>query len=644
MIKLKINKIILFKIALISIIMLISISYSNILYKNIDNNQSIYYEVTEIKYNTINVQSNTVESYFTATSNNIIKYVITLDQVPNIDGNIGYEIYDNNGTNKLITLGLINMAYVKESKALIFDLNGNKLKENSNYKIILYFALDGNLSLREKSDGNLSDQQIIEFVYGQVYKNIIAVLNIILLFTLIALVIKPTIQKSFLLVAFVVGIIGIFTVPPYTAPDEYRHFARAFNISEGIIVVKDNNTSEDYFNMTFPTCDFPIEFHNLKLISESSGKSFVAEVNNKIVFDKWLNMFQTDFSGETIETPIHGASGISPIAYLPQVFFILIAKLFNMIPILVFYMARFGNVFFTSLIGYLVIKKIPKYKNIMFFLFFAPGLVFLRSTSSTDGLLFSLMIVFVAYIIFLKENKIFKQSFKQKIFIALLLICIASIKLPYVLCALLLLMLVDDISIYKKQKELLYKLLNISALILFAFFAYKVSSDILGSYQASTAIIGKSHLLYLLQHPIKVGNMLFQSFMNDTFNYFSSAITYPTSNNLIAVYTFALLFISLYSYNDKLLRCYDRVIILALSSIMWMAILVTFYFVGPQPDLGYIWGLQGRYILPIIPIVCLALPSEKTHDKDKFFSEFIPLIIMSISFTHIYQIVSNYWI
>lgn len=637
----KFNKSKLSKIIIIIFIMLVSISFSIVIHNEIEQKKNVNYEVSEFNYEIKTVQSENVESYFKPIDSKIISYVITLDTIQNINGSIGYEIYDTKD-NKLLTLGQINMDLAKQSNTLIMDLSSVDLIQNETYKVILYFALDGNLNLRVKDDGNLTDKQTIEFSYNKEFNNLLVIFNLVLLILLVILLIKPNLGKSFLLLSITTGLIGIFIVPPYTAPDELRHFARAYDITEGNIIVDKFSTRENYYNLTFPVCNLPIEFHNLKLVSESSGHNYDRETNNIIVTKMWMNNFAKDFSGNRIETPIQGTYSISPIAYLPQIIFIFLAKVFNFTPILVFYMARLGNVFFASLLGYFAIKKIPRFKNILFLLYFAPGLIFLRSTSSTDGFLFSLVIAFISYVLYLKERKTTNIKLNSIVILSLLLGCIALIKLPYILCAILLLTISDSDSKHIDIKSVKKMVLYTFSMLIFSVLVYFISSKLL--VQNEVNLVGKSYLAYFIQHPIKVGNLIIQTFMNSSYDFIANAIQYPISSNLIGVYIITLIFISLFSYNNNFLKKSDKFIFLGTSCIAWLAVLTIFYFAGPSPDLGYIWGLQGRYILPVLPILCLVIPMDNTTNNEIYITKYIGSYIGILSTIHFMQIFSHYWI
>lgn len=641
--KIQLNRHILIKILLVSVIMLISISYSIKIFDNIDQKKTSSYEVSEFKYQTYMVQKDTVQTYFIPCDNKVLKYIVTLDNIPNITGNIGYEVYDNKEQKKILTSGIVDMKSVKEINGIGIDLSNSKLEKNKNYKIVFYFALDGKMGLRVKSDGNLSDRQLIEFTHGNIYKSIICYLNVALLVTLIFILYKPNINKSFLILALTTGLLGIIIIPPYTAPDELRHFARAYDITNGNIMTNNFKTSEEFYNMTFPICKLPIELHNMKLLSENSGNGFEAETNNKIVISKWIDMFESKFTGNTVITPIQGTSSISPMAYLPQILFIFIAKLFNMIPIMVLYMARLGNVVFSGIMGYYSLKLIPRYKNIILFLYFTPGLIFLRSTSSTDGLLFSLIILLIAYILALRNKESSVLGIKKIIFITFLLSWIALIKLPYILCAFLLVICDKTFDEKIKFKVMVKNIAIVIGIIVISILFYRISTGFLNRKHLESVVHGKDYIIYLFKHPIKVGNMILQSFLNDTFNYFTSAIQFPTSNNLNGIYIVSLFFVSIFSFND-LLNKYKKVFIVLLSCFMWFSVLFIFYFLGPQPDLGYIWGIQGRYILPIVVLACLALPLERDSIKEEIISKYIGTIILNISIIHFMQIFSNYYI
>ena len=78
-----------------------------------------------------------------------------------------------------------------------------------------------------------------------------------------------------------------------------------------------------------------------------------------------------------------------------------------------------------------------------------------------------------------------------------------------------------------------------------------------------------------------------------------------------------------------------------LAFLVWSAIVVAFFFVGSSPDLGYIWGIQGRYFYPVFPLLVLAC----SHGKGEGCNEkMLWLILEVIIMIQQIKIFETYWI
>ena len=66
------------------------------------------------------------------------------------------------------------------------------------------------------------------------------------------------------------------------------------------------------------------------------------------------------------------------------------------------------------------------------------------------------------------------------------------------------------------------------------------------------------------------------------------------------------------------MRKRDRIIFLLIGSGMWFIVCAAFYFIGPGPDIGYIWGLQGRYLYPALPLIFMPPPVGEHRHTDLY--------------------------
>lgn len=621
--------------------------------KEIFAKKVLTYSIKKEDTKLVQVKNGNYEFLFVPISDNLERYDIFITQEISAEtsGTIGYVIKDEETNIELIT-GIINIDSIKKSEILEIATSNYKLESEKKYQLILYSRISGEIFVEVDKDNQLYHKQIYQNSFYKFYILVDIIIMIIFISIFIFLIKCRNFKYRFFIVALITGILSIFIAPPYTAPDELRHFARAYTISEGVIVCKTYSEGEKYYYQELAECSIEKEFVNLKLISENSGEHWTSETNSLIFLPKYLDSIKKDYSGENTTMPYHGTDGINPIAYIPQLIFIWIAKLIHLNPIGVYYMARFGNLLCATVLLLLAIKQLPKYQNLLTILFFAPGLVFLRSTCSTDSILFGLIVLFLTYVGKVSETENL-NFYQKKVWskILIILIGIGLIKLPYILCATILLFIENKKFLTKKERKTWFqwiqKFILVGTMILIPCFIYKLSNIWLTLYSNHTGNTSIVFLRYLLENPIEVINLVIQTFYENFTEYLLSGLTIPHSKILLIPYLIVLIYFGLcQDKKERQKKNINESYFLFIGLGIWSAILGTFYFVGPSPDIGYIWGVQGRYLLPILPIIGFGLVSYKSTEEfeQRIKGERYFYYIVAILWIYIMATYRAYWI
>lgn len=576
---------------------------------------------------------------------NLKKYIIFIQNEidPEVKGEIFYNIIDSEN-NELVCSGDISVEGIRQNKVIELELSDYEMKSSKEYSLKLYSKIIGSIFVTVDKDNQLYHKQVFHNTYHDWYILVLVSISVSLIFLIFLLSRVRKYLYRFMILAIFIGILAIIIVPPYTAPDELRHFVRAYTISEGVVTCKTYGGGEKYYYQEFPECRIEKEIVDLKLISTNSAEHWEGETNWGIFLPKYLENIKKGISNEKLTIPYHGTNGISPVAYLPQILFIWIAKLLNLNVLGIYYMARLGNVICSTLILVLALKQMPRYRHLFTILFFSPGLVFLRSTCSTDSFLFSLVTLFMAYVIKVAESEniyFFQRKVTGKLL--MMLIIIALIKLPYILCGLSLLFFSNEkfcSEKYKNKFRIWTKRFVYSfALVIIPSFIYLLSNKWLLSYSMQGSTTG-SLILYLCMHPIEVINVILQTFFHTFADYFSSALTYRYSQALLIPYLIVLGYFGLCQNNEEKKMENSWFIFLGLG--MWGVILAVFY----SAELGYIWGVQGRYLLPILPILGLGLSNYKSTEefKRRIYGERYFYYIVLFLWIHMIITFRSYWI
>lgn len=407
----------------------------------INNTKETYYEIKTSETDEYSVLNETIITSFRAVSNKLLSYQIFLSKNSKVEGGkIEYELI--NSLNEIIykkEISNIEEIFSKEECLLNFELKSEKFVRGEIYQLVMKYSLDNSISIEVNSDGNIHGRQIFSFRYHYLFYIIIGFINLIAGIYIVIIFRKGFNDKNIISLAIVSGILLCFIIAPCNIADEYRHFVRAYDITEGNIFRYLSYYKESYGNVIMDDnglasyAEVPEEINQLRLIDNGynyNERSYVAEMNYGISIDK---LFQILFSPQTedkVSVSLAATSKISFFSYLPQILFIGIGKILGLRPIILYYMARMGNTLAISGLFYIVLKLLPKYKKVFIILYFTPYFSILRSSCSTDGLLIILVLIEIAYIIKMKENKE-KINIKKILLIIGINSYIASMKLPY---------------------------------------------------------------------------------------------------------------------------------------------------------------------------------------------------------------------
>lgn len=551
-----------------------------------------------------------------------------------LGGQIAFAISDENG--KILKYG--NYKLESQSGTIDLDVHDLNLKKNVLYFLSLNVTSVENFTVYLNSAHSLQADMVYTYEDKFLFQGILISILVVILVILIWLFWAKSIYKKFAILSMVIGLIFLFIVPPCTAPDELRHFARAYDITEGNIICGSIQTKEEFDNMTMPTCKIPSELFQLKMLSEDNVEKYDRETNNKIVFQKWKDVCSKKTGESKVEIPIHGTATISPLAYIPQITGIYIAKLFGSITGVLYYLCKFVNLLFATMIGLYALYVTPKFKEGIFVLWFIPSLVHLRSSCSTDGILFALTILVIAVFIRVREEE--KIENKYFIIVVIVEILIAQIKLPYVFSSLIFLLC-------KKSRQVQFSRVLAFGSFFISCLSYtilsKTNSSHLNVLGNSEGVIG--YIQEFVCHPIYHINMLFQSYVNDSWSYFKKAFILLDCEVIMVCFLVCIILTMKYCTDSIFDELKYRVVCILGSLFMWAGIIVIFAVESFKLSSASLWGVQGRYMLPILPFFFLGMAKNTIRGNQNIvLYNKIELAAGTILFVYALNMVNFYWL
>lgn len=412
-------------------------------------------------------------------------------------------------------------------------------------------------------------------------------------------------ERLFVLLAAFFGICTIFVMPPFLGPDEQFQMYRAYQVSEGSYTFDLNSNGGAGYS--YPA----------GLIGDIG--TFYEHTNSgvKVTPSLLINLAQKKIDLNTknkVFVENEGMVAYSPLAFVPQTIGITIAKNIYPSALIMLYVTRLFNLI--AFIGfiYLAIRLTPIGKLSMFVIALFPMAIQQAASASSD--VTAIGLGFLAVALFLKLYiQTAKITRRQIFYVLILAVWIGMVKQTYPLLILPFLFLPVKLFNSRRQR-ITVKLLTLflsfgSAIIWYLYiknlgFAFiNPSSWGAGQYQQMNFILHNStSFLHTLFNTFVVNlspNTSGPSLLLGIFGQFS-LLTYAMPISMMLV-TFVLLLFTLLVQNNPKLNRKIQVIFLLVFIMSVLAIAATLYLVWTPVGTSIINGIQGRYFLPLLPLL-----------------------------------------
>ncbi len=421
-------------------------------------------------------------------------------------------------------------------------------------------------------------------------------------------------QTAFLIIGLIYGLGFLLATPAFQVPDEYEHFYRALYVSEGhLIPEKLGNTSGVYVP------------ESVKMTSDTVNDqwhSFLENNNNKTNLTKLLyvpfnskNMVFEDISRIAVIT-------YSPVPYLIAAFGIDLGKLFNLSPLVLLYIGRLANLLAWIFLTYLAIRITPIHKWVFLMIALIPMTLFEAASLSADSFLFGISFLIIA--IFFKyafdDNKK-KIGIKEIYILFILLLLIGLAKSNYFL--LLLLIFLIPVVKFGNRKNMFFVtgflFLSVAAVIGIWMF---LTNNLYAPIVPQVSISGQ--IAYILGDPFRFPYVLINTFISRGASYqylfvgnFWLSVPLPTW--WLGFYLATIIPVALLDQNKIDITKNQKLV----SSIAFILAFITtcavIYITWTPVGQNIIDGIQGRYFIPILPLLFLLL--YKIKDFGNYYSK-----------------------
>lgn len=422
----------------------------------------------------------------------------------------------------------------------------------------------------------------------------------------VLIVLKPCIEKIFIAVALPLGLFYLITITPLSPPDESHHYQSAYQLSNVLLFQWDKM---DYGNSA--------DFDYSQLGGHKNVKSGYLRILNDID--------SPAIDGEQIEIPKPRTLTYF-VEYLPQAFGISIARITNMNFILTFFLGRLCNLLFYTLCVFFALKNTPKFKTMFFLLSITPMSLHQAASYSYDGFINGISFLLIALLLkgIYEEGMLSRRDY---VFILILGSLLTPAKIVY--WPILLLFGLIPVNRFKDKKDKLMKfgiILIVSLFVLFIFQfmpVFQENPPISGTETSNVSQLnweGQYNYTfeYILKNPIKTAEIFLRTFwcrgeefFIGAFGALLSGLSLPIANWIIYSFIF-LVFLSSLNHEDSTYKLsgYTRGAFLLISVMVSVLILLSMFLFHTSNTNIVILGVQGRYFIPILPLIFMSLNNQ----------------------------------
>lgn len=429
-------------------------------------------------------------------------------------------------------------------------------------------------------------------------------------------------DRLFLWMAFAIGLLFVFLVPPMAAPDETNHFTRAYLLAHGQFLPVLDASKRAVGMGSSDLRDFL-----------SVWNATTSDPSHKITAQMFGNLLKTTVSNGTPSISIdYPYPYLSFFLYIPQALGIRLGSLlfalfhannhYNIYIQLVF--ARIANLAFFIGCMALAIRTSPFFKRTITLLALMPMTVFIASSCSYDVFLYSFCFLYITYVLKCAYDPTVTEIRGRQIGILVFLqFCIIAGKYVYFpLLFLIFLIPQEKFHGQPKRKILLTTVLPSVLCTLIWLVAYKVST--VGMVADVYSRVYREQAQFILLHPVKYMAILLDNLYLYRGNWVTGFVGLFGWLNVPLPMGFVIFYVVLLIASAILETVINRSFLsrrmLGVAAAACYILVATAEYVIWTPSLGNgkvgqsaIIGVQGRYFIPFAFPILLLLANKLTY-------------------------------
>ncbi|HEX4053421.1 MAG TPA: DUF2142 domain-containing protein [Tepidisphaeraceae bacterium] len=414
-------------------------------------------------------------------------------------------------------------------------------------------------------------------------------------------------HRIFAITAFLFGTALVLIVPPFQSPDESFHFLRAYQITEGGFVAHEKD-QRNLIGATLPISLDRVAAPFLKMNFHPEVKASVNDIRQTlhIPLDPQKRAFQI----------FPNTAHYCPTCYVGQCLGIGLGRALAARPLVMFYLGREGNLLLWILLGFFALRSGPAIARPLLLLLLMPISINFAATLSADPSTNGLAAIFTALVckyFALGPNSINRTKLAL---LAVISIPLTVSKLAY--APLLALLLLIPARNFGGRAEWAAKIALLLALNLAAFLMWSARSSTLDTrINPDSSASAARQLQVIEQHPARFAGVLLATIRRGAWYWTAMFVgiigwfdAYLPGWFVIGYLT--LLVLACWSCDDRPplpspVRA--AIIILPMLVLVFLIIALLSYLFWTRVGDSLIYGINGRYLIPVAPATLMLLCS-----------------------------------
>ena len=411
----------------------------------------------------------------------------------------------------------------------------------------------------------------------------------------------------------ILGLFYMLVFPTFSAPDEAAHFTSAYRLSS-YFCGKMPRAGEEFLSGASEEERKRVEKGADVLVRKADDVAgFSREIGRssyKLALTEMFSVNREDGLTVRGEIPVN----IWPVVYLPQALGISAARVLGLGYVPLVYLGRLFNLMFFVFLSALSVRLMPFKKEILMAVSALPMTLHLAGSLSYDPVFIGLSMLLGAWCFHLAFARK-RVGWKDVLILALLLVLLEPGKLVYLPAAGICMMIPASRFSSKRSCYLSRTFLVIAVMIA----VYLANRSVLSAWALKTekAVAWTQGTGYTLQDVVKYPGEVLSVFLETLFTqsgFYLGTMLGMYLGNLdtnLAIPSFCLFLLGCVLVAGAVRREGERTYLMGKQK-LWISLLVFLsaglilvsMFLGWTPkDLGYIAGVQGRYFLPLLPLV-----------------------------------------